>query len=201
MADNNIHPVFDRLLQREDKEAALNQKALVLWMTGLSGSGKSTIAIALERRLHNEGYFSKVLDGDNIRAGINNNLGFSDEDRKENIRRISEISKLFVDGGVITINSFVSPTKEIRDQAKQIIGESDFIEVFINASLEVCEARDVKGLYKKARAGEIKDFTGIDAPFEAPENPGIEIKTDDLTVEESVDKIMVELMKKIELKK
>ena len=201
MTDNNIHPVFDRLLQREDKETALNQKAAVLWMTGLSGSGKSTIAIALERELHNQGYFSKVLDGDNIRAGINSNLGFSEEDRKENIRRISEISKLFIEGGIITINSFVSPTKEIRDQAREIIGEEDFIEVFVNASLEICEARDVKGLYKKARNGEIKDFTGIDSLFEAPENPGIEIKTDDLTVEESVERIIQELKKKIELKK
>ncbi|MCH7535580.1 MAG: adenylyl-sulfate kinase [Bacteroidetes bacterium] len=200
MTENNIHPVFEQLLQREEKEVALNQRAVVLWMTGLSGSGKSTIAIALERKLHDEGYFTKVLDGDNVRTGINSNLGFSDEDRIENIRRIAEVSKLFVDNGIITINSFVSPTREIRNQARSIIGEDDFIEIYVNASLEVCEARDVKGLYKKVRSGEIKDFTGIDAPFEAPENPEVEVKTDDLSVEESVEIVMGELRKKIELK-
>ena len=200
LTENNIHPVFEQLLQREEKEVALNQRAVVLWMTGLSGSGKSTIAIALERKLHDEGYFTKVLDGDNVRTGINSNLGFSDEDRIENIRRIAEVSKLFVDNGIITINSFVSPTREIRNQARSIIGEDDFIEIYVNASLEVCEARDVKGLYKKVRSGEIKDFTGIDAPFEAPENPEVEVKTDDLSVEESVEIVMGELRKKIELK-
>ena len=187
--DNNIHPIFDRLLQREDREQRLNQKAKVLWLTGLSGSGKSTIAQHLERKLHNEGFFAQVLDGDNIRSGINSNLGFSLEDRKENIRRIAEIAKLYLHSGVITLNSFVSPTREIRDYARSIVGVEDFLEVYINTPLEVCEARDVKGLYKKARKGEIKGFTGIDSPYEAPENPAFEIKTDDQTVEESVDQL------------
>ena len=182
----NIHPIFDRLLQRSDREQRLGQRSKVLWLTGLSGSGKSTIAQALERKLHNEGYFAQVLDGDNIRSGINNNLGFSLEDRKENIRRIAEIAKLYLHSGVITLNSFVSPTREIRAYARDIIGAEDFIEIYINAPLEVCEARDVKGLYKKARKGEIKGFTGIDSPYEAPETPALEIRTDQMSLEESV---------------
>lgn len=185
----NIHPIFDRLLKREDREQRLNQRAKVLWLTGLSGSGKSTIAEALERRLHNEGFFAQVLDGDNIRSGINNNLGFSLEDRQENIRRIAEIAKLYLNSGVITLNSFVSPTIEIRNYARQIVGEADFVEIFINTPLEICEQRDVKGLYKKARKGEIKGFTGIDSPYEAPENPAFEIKTANLTIEESVSQL------------
>jgi adenylylsulfate kinase len=186
----NIHPIFDRLLQREDREQRLRQKAKALWLTGLSGSGKSTIAQALERELHNKGFFAQVLDGDNIRSGINSNLGFSIEDRKENIRRIAEIAKLYVNSGVIAINSFISPTTEIRSYAKSIIGESDFIEIFINTPLEVCETRDVKGLYKKARSGEIKGFTGIDSPYQAPINPNLEIKTANQSVRESVAAIL-----------
>jgi adenylylsulfate kinase len=186
---NNIHPIFDRLLSREDREKRLSQKSKVLWLTGLSGSGKSTIAQHLERTLYNKGFFAQVLDGDNIRSGINNNLGFSVEDRRENIRRISEIAKLYLNSGIITINSFISPTKEIRNLAKSIIGAENFIEIYINAPLEVCEARDVKGLYKKARKGEIKGFTGIDSPYEAPENPAIEIKTDELSIDKAVNKI------------
>ena len=185
----NIHPIFDRTLQREDKELFLSQNAKVLWLTGLSGSGKSTIAIALEQKMYNNHFFTKLLDGDNIRVGINNNLGFSEEDRNENIRRIAEISKLFVQDGIITINSFVSPTEEIRNLAKNIIGENDFIEIYIKASLEICEKRDVKGLYAKARKGEIKDFTGISAPFDEPINPDITINTGELTIEKSVEKI------------
>jgi len=185
----NIHPIFDRLLQRADREQRLGQKAKVLWLTGLSGSGKSTIAQALERKFYNEGFFAQVLDGDNIRSGINSNLGFTVEDRKENIRRIAEIAKLYLDSGIITINSFISPTIEIRDYAKSIIGAEDFIEIYINAPLEVCERRDVKGLYEKARSGEIKNFTGIDSPYEAPVNPTIEIRTDELDVEEAVELI------------
>lgn len=185
----NIHPIFDRLVQRADREKRLAQKSKVLWCTGLSGSGKSTIAQALERKLYNEGFFAQVLDGDNIRSGINNNLGFTIEDRKENIRRIAEVSKLYINSGVICINSFISPTYEIRDYAKEIIGEENFIEIFINAPIEVCEDRDVKGLYKKARAGEIKSFTGIDSPYEAPKNPAFEIKTNENTVEEAVEKL------------
>ena len=186
----NIHPIFDRLLQREDRELRLNQKAKALWLTGLSGSGKSTIAEALERELYNKGFFAQVLDGDNIRSGINNNLGFSIEDRKENIRRIAEIAKLYVNSGIIAINSFISPTVEIRSYAKAIIGESDFIEIFINTPLEVCETRDVKGLYKKARSGEIKGFTGIDSPYQAPINPDLEVKTENQSVQESVNAIL-----------
>lgn len=186
---NNIHPIFDRLLQREDRENRLGQRSKVLWLTGLSGSGKSTIAQHLERKLYNEGFFTQVLDGDNIRSGMNSNLGFSPEDRTENIRRISEIAKLYLHSGVVTINSFISPTIAIRQMAKDIIGAEDFIEVYINTPLDVCEARDVKGLYKKARKGEIKGFTGIDAPYEAPINPNIEVKTHNMTIDESVDVI------------
>jgi adenylylsulfate kinase len=151
-------------------------------MTGLSGSGKTTIAIALEKMLASSGVLTQVLDGDNIRSGINNNLGFTEEDRKENIRRISEVSKLFVNCGIVTLNCFVSPTKDIRQQAKNILGD-DVVEVFVNTPFEECEKRDVKGLYAKARAGEIKNFTGLDAPFERPENPFVEI----ITVGHSVD--------------
>jgi len=185
----NIYPAFDKILQREEKERMLNQHSKVIWMTGLSGSGKTTIAAYLEKIIHKQGYLTQVLDGDNVRTGINNNLGFSENDRKENIRRIAEVSKLLINCGIITINCFVSPTNEIRNIAKQIIGNDDFIEVYINAPLSVCEQRDVKGLYKKARAGEILDFTGINAPFEAPENPAITIQTDRLTIAESAQKI------------
>lgn len=188
MADN-IHPIFDRLLQRSDRELRLGQRSKVLWLTGLSGSGKSTIAQHLERKLHNEGFFAQVLDGDNIRSGINNNLSFSSEDRAENIRRIAEIAKLYLESGVITINSFISPTREIRAKAQAIVGATDFIEIFINTPLAVCEARDVKGLYKKARKGEIKGFTGIDAPYEAPENPSLDVQTTDKSIDESVQEI------------
>jgi len=197
--EKHIHPIFDRLLQREDREKSLQQKAKVLWLTGLSGSGKSTIAQALERHLYNAGFFAQVLDGDNIRSGINNNLGFSIEDRQENIRRIAEIAKLYFNSGIITLNSFISPTIAIRDFAKDIIGRDNFIEIYINAPIEVCEARDVKGLYQKARAGEIKGFTGIDSPYEPPVNPEIEIKTDKLTLEESVEKIFEHILPHIKL--
>lgn len=189
MKASNIHPIFDKLLQRADKEQFLNQKAKVIWMTGLSGSGKSTIAQGLESMLFQKGYFTQVLDGDNTRSGINNNLGFSLEDREENVRRIAEVSKLFLNAGVVCVNSFVSPTYQIRQLAKDIIGEEDFLEIYINAPLEVCEARDVKGLYAKARAGEIKGFTGIDSPFEEPKTPFMEIRTDQISLEESVENI------------
>ncbi len=184
--NEHIHPVFDRLLQRADRERRLRQHSKVLWLTGLSGSGKSTIAEELERRLFNEGFFPQALDGDNIRSGINKYLDFSEEGRRENIRRIAEISKLYASSGIIAINSFISPTMAIRQMAREIIGEDDFIEIYINAPLEVCEARDVKGLYQKARAGEIKGFTGIDAPYEAPENPALEIRTDQMSLHDSV---------------
>jgi adenylylsulfate kinase len=185
----HIHPVFDKLLQRSDKEQLLGQHAICIWMTGLSGSGKSTIAQGLERKLHEAGILSMVLDGDNVRSGINSNLGFSEADRLENIRRIAEVTKLFLSNGIVTINCFVSPTKDIRELAKKIIGATDFYEVYINASFDECAKRDVKGLYKKAIAGEIKNFTGLDAPFEAPENAALEINTADQSIEESVDNI------------
>jgi adenylylsulfate kinase len=166
----------------------------------LSGSGKSTIALHLERELYNNGFFAQVLDGDNIRSGINKNLSFSAADRTENIRRISEIARLYLNSGVITINSFISPTRSIRQMAKEIVGSDDFIEVFINTPLEVCESRDVKGLYKKARKGEIKGFTGIDAPYEAPLQADIEIKTKDLTIEESVNLLYDHILNSIKAK-
>ena len=187
---DNIHPIFDRLLQRGDKETMLKQRSKVIWLAGLSGSGKSTIAEAVEKILHERGYLTMLLDGDNIRTGINNNLTFSEPDRVENIRRIAEVSKLFLNCGIITLNSFVSPTNEIRTLAKNIIGETDFVEVYVNAPLEVCEARDVKGLYAKARAGLIPDFTGITSPFEAPEHPALEIRTDQMEIQESVQRLI-----------
>jgi adenylylsulfate kinase len=199
--DSNIHPVFDRILQRKDKENLLKQQSLAVWMTGLSGSGKTTIAIALEQELNRLGYLTQILDGDNIRAGINSNLGFSEEDRIENIRRIAEITKLFVNCGIITINCFVSPTLDIRQQAKQIIGESDFVEVFVNTPFEICEQRDVKGLYKKARAGEIKNFTGLDAPFEAPASHFLDVPTVGQSVEACAQVILRAIIGRISLEK
>lgn len=196
----HIHPVFNRIIPREQKEILLNQKSKVFWLTGLSGSGKSTIAIGVEKELYKKGYLTQILDGDNVRTGINNNLGFSEEDRLENIRRIAEVSKLFINCGIITINSFVSPTIAIRSQARQIIGDDDFIEVFINTPLEICEERDIKGLYKKARNGEIKNFTGIDASFEKPLKPEIEIKTAEQSVEQSVNELLGKILPLIKKK-
>ncbi len=197
MSYKNIFPIFNDLLKKADKEKLLKQKALTIWMTGLSGSGKSTIAKGIERILHNEGYLTQTLDGDNVRSGINNNLTFSLKDRKENIRRIAEISKLFVNCGIITINCFVSPTIEMRDTAKKIIGEKNFLEVYINASLEECIKRDTKGLYSKAKIGQIKNFTGIDSPYEAPKKPDIEINTNKLTIDDSLMKIINYIKPKI----
>lgn len=182
----HIHPIFEQLLQRSDREAFLGQRSKVVWMTGLSGSGKSTLARLLERRLFEAGFFVQVLDGDNIRSGINANLGFGLEDRRENIRRISEIAKLYLHSGVITICSFISPTREIRAFAKTIIGADDFLEVFVNAPLAICERRDVKGLYAKARTGEVTGFTGIDSPYEAPLHPDLEIQTATMSETESI---------------
>lgn len=193
----NIHPVSDRMLPRESREKLLQQKAKVFWLTGLSGSGKSTLAIGLQSELHKAGKLCYILDGDNMRAGLNSNLGFSEAERTENIRRIAEVAKLFSDAGVITICSFVSPTIQIRELAKNIIGQNDFHEVYINASLESCEKRDVKGLYKKARAGEIKDFTGIHQPFEAPANPWLEIKTDKESYDNSLQVLSQNVFKEI----
>ena len=200
MDNQHIYPIFDRTLQRADREKLLEQKAVMLWFTGLSGSGKSTLAIALERELHRRGFLCRILDGDNIRAGINKNLGFSEEDRIENIRRIAEVAKLFVDTGIITLAAFISPTNEIRRMAADIIGEDDFLEIYVSTPIEVCEQRDVKGLYKKARKGEIKNFTGISSVFEEPESPALIIDTSKYAVEESVEKLLGLVLDKVSSK-
>ena len=197
----NIYPIFDRMMSRDDKEQLLKQRGMMLCFTGLSGSGKSTVAIALERELHSRGLLCRILDGDNIRSGINNNLGFSAEDRVENIRRIAEVGRLFVDTGIITIAAFISPNNQLREMAAEIIGKDDFVEVFVSTPLEECEKRDVKGLYAKARRGEIKNFTGISAPFEAPEHPDITLDTSKLPVEESVKILLDYVLPKAVLKK
>lgn len=176
-------------VSREDREELLKQKGVVLWFTGLSGSGKSTVASSLEKRLHDMGKLTYTLDGDNVRHGLNSDLGFSDEDRIENIRRIGEISKLFVDAGVITIATFVSPFREDRQKVRDLLGK-DFVEIYIDCPIEVCEKRDPKGIYKKARAGEIKHFTGIDSPYENPINPEIVVSTHLNTLDECVDKLV-----------
>ncbi len=186
----------DKIRGREAKEYLLKQKGIAVWMTGLSGSGKTTIAVALEKALAEKGILTQVLDGDNIRTGINSNLGFSATDRTENIRRIAEVARLFVHCGVVTICCFVSPTEKLRRTAKKIIGASDFVEVYIKTALAVCEERDVKGLYAKARKGEIKDFTGVDAVFETPLNPDLILVTRHLPVEESVDIILKKIFSK-----
>jgi len=196
---DHIHPIFDKILNRDHKEKLLKQKSVVVWMIGLSGSGKSTLAKALEQELHEKGHLTQLLDGDNLRTGINNNLGFSEGDRIENIRRASETAKLFLHCGVVTICSFISPTKDIREMAKKIIGEKDFFEVYINCPFEVCEQRDVKGLYKKARNGEIKNFTGLDAPFEAPVNPSLELRTDLKELEVCKEELVQAVLKRISL--
>ena len=189
----NIYPIFDKMLTRDDKESLLGQRGMMIWFTGLSGSGKSTIAIALERELQQRGLLCRILDGDNIRSGINNNLGFSPEDRVENIRRIAEVGRLFVDTGIITLAAFISPTNDLRRMAARIIGEDDFMEVYVSTPLEECERRDVKGLYAKARRGEIKEFTGISAPFEVPEHPALTLDTSKLSPEESV-RLLVDMI-------
>ncbi len=185
---------------REEKEKFLNQKAKVIWFTGLSGAGKTTLALNLEKVLFKRKYLVQVLDGDIIRSGINKNLSFSEDDRWENIRRIAEVSRLFLRSGIITINAFISPTEEIRNLVREIIGADDFIKIFINSPLDVCEKRDVKGLYTKARRGEIKSFTGIDAPFEPPISCDLDVRTDILNVEESVTEILNFILPKIKYK-
>ncbi len=186
----HVYPIFDKMMTRADKERLLKQHGLMVWFTGLSGSGKSTIAIAVERELHRRGLLCRILDGDNIRSGINNNLGFSPEDRVENIRRIAEVGKLFVDTGIITLAAFISPNNALRRMAAEIIGREDFVEVYVSTPIEVCERRDVKGLYAKARKGEIKEFTGISAPFEVPEHPDLSLDTSVLSLEESVNQVL-----------
>lgn len=195
--ENNIYPIFSKMQTREEKERLLGQRGITLWFTGLSGSGKSTVAIALEKKLSSAGILCRIIDGDNVRCGLNAGLGFSPQDRKENIRRIAEVCKLFTQTGIVTLATFISPTREIRGMARDIIGEEDFMEVFIATPLEECEKRDVKGLYARARKGEIKEFTGISAPFEEPEDPAVRIDTSRLSLEESVRQIAAAVMPRI----
>ena len=193
----NIYTIFDEILHRKDKEILLNQRSKVIWMTGISGSGKTTIAKGVEKYLYSKGIITQILDGDNLRAGINNDLSFSSQDRNENIRRVSEISKLFINCGIITINCFISPTIKMRKMAKDIIGEENFIEIYINASIEECKKRDIKGLYKKAENKKIKNFTGISSPFESPKKPELEIDTSKLSINESIQKVIDYILPKI----
>ena len=187
----------DYLLNKVDRNKLNGHNSFLIWFTGLSGSGKSTLANALEKKLHEKGIKTYALDGDNIRKGINCDLNFSPEDRTENIRRIAEIANLMVDAGLVVLGAFVSPYKNDRKKIEKIVGKSNCVEIFVNTSLEECEKRDVKGLYKKARKGEIRDFTGINAPYEAPENPDLEIVTDNMSIEIAVEKIYEVIMKKL----
>lgn len=193
----HIYPIFDKMLTRADKEALLGQRGLMLWMTGLSGSGKSTLTIAIERELQRRGILCRILDGDNIRSGINSNLGFSPADRRENIRRIAEVARLFVDTGIVTIAAFISPSEELRRMAAGIVGEGDFVEIYVSTPLGVCEERDVKGLYAKARRGEISEFTGISAPFEAPQSPALSIDTSARPLGDCVEEVLKLILPKI----
>jgi len=186
---NHIYPIKTKVSQTQ-REDLLNQRPVLIWFTGLSGSGKSTLAVQLEAQLHTLGFKTYLLDGDNIRKGINNDLGFSLADRTENIRRIAEVSKLMLDAGLIIISAFISPFHADREMVKEIVGEDRFTEIFINCPLEICEKRDTKGLYKKARQGFIRDFTGIDSPYEVPENPDLIVHTHKESVDESLSKII-----------
>ena len=196
--NNNIFTVFDKIAGRKHKELLLNQKSISVWLIGLSGAGKTTIGIELEKLLIEKGFLTQILDGDNIRSGINKNLRFTEKDREENIRRIAEVNKLFLNCGVITINCFINPTKETRDFVENILGKDDLMEVFINTPMEVCEARDVKGLYAKARRGEIQNFTGINSPFDPPENPDVTVSTENQTPKDSAQTILDVLLPVIE---
>lgn len=187
-------------LSKKDRQSIKNHSSFLIWFTGLSGSGKSTLSNAVEIRLHEMGIHTYPLDGDNIRDGINKNLSFSAADREENNRRVGEIAKLFVDAGIVVLGSFISPYQKSREEIRDIVGSENYVEVFLNTSLEECERRDVKGLYQKARAGKIPSFTGISAPYEAPENPDIEINTEELTVDEAADKVIAQIKAKLELK-
>ena len=197
MITDNIYTTFDRIKDRKAKEIYLKQRAKVIWLTGLSSSGKTTLASLLEKQLFELNYFCQILDGDNVRSGINKNLKFTIEDRQENIRRIAEVAKLFMNCGIILICAFISPTNEMRRIARDIIGEDDFLEIFINTPLEVCEQRDRKGLYKRARSGDIKNFTGISSPFEIPKEPFMVIDNTSqdisLTVSTMLKKIILEI--------
>jgi adenylylsulfate kinase len=195
-----IHPNFSGLLPREAKEGRLNQRGQVFWFYGLSGSGKSTLAYALGKRLFGGGYFVQILDGDNIRTGLNSNLGFSDEDRSENIRRIAEVARLFAQSGIITLVSFITPKIALRQKAAEVIGESDFTEIYVEASYETCAERDVKGLYAKAKSGELKQFTGKDSAFETPvEASVLTVNTESKGVEECAGQLYPQLLPSIKL--
>ena len=196
---NNIHPEHHRFLKRHDKESLLKQRGIAIWMCGLSGSGKSTIANATERVLHKQGHFTIILDGDNMRTGLNSNLGFSDDDRLENIRRLAEVTKVLIDNGVIVFISAITPRGELRDLARGLIGEQNLFEVHVKASYEACEQRDVKGLYAKAARGEIEHFTGKDGSFEPPANPDLTLDTESLTIEEAALELLEAIQDKINL--
>ena len=193
---NYIYPIKTKV-DPEQRQRLMNQRPRLIWFTGLSGSGKSTLAVQLEAALHAEGFKTYLLDGDNIRSGLNKDLTFTDEGRVENIRRISEVCKLFLDAGVVLLSAFISPFQADRDQVRSIVGNENYLEVFVDAPLEVCEQRDVKGLYKKARAGEVKNFTGISSPYERPAHPDVVIATDKMSVEESLKVLMEEVVGKI----
>jgi len=196
--EKNIFKQGYRITKR-DRLKKNNHQSFLIWFTGLSGSGKSTIANELEVRLHEKGLSSYVLDGDNVRMGLNKDLSFSETDRTENIRRISEVANLMIDAGLIVLAAFVSPYRKDREAIRQVVKDANFVEVFVDAPLEVCEERDVKGLYKKARAGEIKNLTGLNAPYEAPQNPDLVIKTDEISVKEAVEKILQLIMPKLKM--
>ncbi len=186
-------------IDKVERNKLNGHNSFVVWFTGLSGSGKSTLANLVEKKLFEDGIKTFSLDGDNIRSGLNKGLRFTQEDRKENLRRIAEVSKLFIESGTVVIASFISPLKKDRDYVRRIIGSDGFIEVFVNTSIEECERRDVKGLYKKARAGEIKNFTGIDAPYENPENPDLEVKTEEENLEDAFKRIVLHLQDKLKI--
>ncbi|MBX2970770.1 MAG: adenylyl-sulfate kinase [Cyclobacteriaceae bacterium] len=194
----NLYPIQTKV-SKEQREQLMQQRARLIWFTGLSGSGKSTLAVQLEAQLFARGFKTYLLDGDNIRTGLNKDLSFTDEGRVENIRRIGEVSKLLLDAGVIVLSAFISPFKTDREQVKTIVGASNYMEVFVDTPLEICEQRDVKGLYKKARAGEVKNFTGIDSPYESPESADLVIKTETLTVEQSVERLLNFVLTKISI--
>lgn len=200
MNNSEIFPEKDAFINRRQKERMMDQRGIVMWFTGLSGSGKSTLATGVEKKLHQMGILTQVLDGDKIRNGLNNNLGFTEEDRFENIRRIAEVSKLFCNCGVVTISAFISPTVKIREMAKNIVGQDDFLEIFVSTPIEECEKRDVKGLYKKARSGEIKNFTGISSVYETPPNADINIDTRGKTIDACVGSIIENVIQKIKVK-
>jgi adenylylsulfate kinase len=189
MAEPSIRPAPPAAPSRPDKEARLRQRAHVIWLYGLSGSGKSTLAAALEHRLHAEGFAVRLLDGDLVRSGLNRDLGFSDADRRENIRRVAEVCRLFVQAGVIVIAAFITPSRALRDLARSIVGADDFTEVYVEASWDACRRRDPKGLYAKAGRGEVPQFTGRDAPFEPPERADLVVHTERESVEQSLDRI------------